>query len=422
MRNPVLKLLFIIVLNVVISSNAASEAILKNVPNQGYYKDVFFDCGIGLTTRDTLPAVKMLGLSTERVAYNAISDAPLQNQYIAGDSTDWNGRLLYPDGQPRFKMIFIDGGSSTIHGTSLGEAGRRRIREFYNAGGSYVGTCAGAIIASQGHETMPNMPNYLGIWPSTFVHTNKDHTSSGMFIEKNSPLLKYFKFGNDNYIDSVRHNMGNYPADLPFGAEVLARYDFKDAGRVHKQPSVTAYKKDAESGRMVLCGSHPEEVQEGERRELTAAMILYALDGIGMTKLKGVLTNGEERCMDRHTYERNPDFTRIGDLQCHHFAIDLPQGARDVKIELVGASGSHLSLALCKDTYAYEDCAEFISVQPSDSQTIVMPKPRTGLWYVCVKCHDTVTATNTAVGHVYSKPPIEDLLNGIPYTIKATWK
>lgn len=406
----------------VLVSSAAPVQVKKDVPNRGYYKDVFFDCGIGLTSRDTLPAVKLLGLSNERVAYNNMDDAPLQNGCIAGDSTDWNGHLLYPDGQPRFRMIFIDGGSSTTHGSSLGEAGRRRIREFYNAGGSYVGTCAGAIIASQGHETTTYVPTYLGIWPGTFVHTNKGNSSSGMFIDPKSPLLKYYKFGGDNYIDSVRHNMGNYPADLPQGAQVLARYDFPDAGKAHKQPSVVAYRKNAESGRMVLCGSHPEEVVAGERRELTAAMISYALEGTMMTKLKGFLNNGEVRHMDRQTYERNPDFTRIGDLQCHHFAIDLPQGARDVKIELVGASGSHLSLALCKDTYAYEDCAEFISVQPSDSQTIVMPKPRTGLWYVCVKCHDTVTATNTAVGHIYSKTAIEDLLNGIPYTIKATWK
>lgn len=404
------------------AADVKSSKPLEHVPNRSFYKDVFFDCGIGLTSRDTLPAVKMLGLSIERVAYDEMSDASEQNKFIAGDDSDWNGRLLYPDGEPRFKMIFIDGGSSLTHGTSLGEAGRRRIREFYNAGGSYVGTCAGAILASQGFDGNPNVPNYLHIWPAPFCHTEKAKIYTGMFIENKSPLLKYYDFGGDKYIAEVRHNQGNFPGDMPKGAEVLARYDYKEGGKMHNKPSVSAYKKDNITGRMVLCGSHPEEVTEGERRDLAAGMIKYALDGIGMTKVKGYLKNGESRVMDRQSYERQPEFTRIGDLQVHHFAVEIPQGARDVTFNLDGPEGTHFTLAVCKDTYAYDDVADFVSTIEGAKHQFTLPKMKAGLWYVAVKCLDCPEAVNTATGHIYKNTEVKDLLNGVPYTVKVSWK
>ena len=397
----------------------ATDNVRTDVLNHSYYKDIFLDCGIGITTLDSLPAANMLNLKVERVGYS--SDAERQNQIIAGDSTDWNGHLLYPDGSPRFRLFFMNGGSSLAHASSLGEASRRRIKEFVNAGGSYVGTCAGAIITSQGYDDT-KCPTYLSLWPGMFGRTGKSKVYTGVTIEKNSPLLKYYDFGGDKYIKELRHNQGNYPLDLPKGAEVLARYDFKEGGKMHGQPVVSAYKKDKNSGRLVLCGSHPEEIVDGERRDLCAAMIKYALDGVGLSKIKGFLKNGEMRRMDRHTYERNPDFTRIGDMQSHHFAVDIPKGATDVTFKLVGAEGSHMTLAVSKDTFAYDDVADFRSIMEGNVQQFTMAKPKPGIWYVCVKCLDCVESYDNGQAHVYKKSVVEDLLNGVPYTIEVSWK
>lgn len=402
-----------------VSSMLAVDNVRTDVLNRSYYNDIFLDCGIGLTTLDSLPAASMLNLKLEKVGYS--SDAERQNQIIAGDSTDWNGHLLYPDGAPRFKVFFMNGGSSLEHASSLGEASRRRIKEFVNAGGSYVGTCAGAIITSQGYDET-KCPTYLSLWPGMFGRTGKAKVYTGVTIEKYSPLLKYYDFGGDKYIKELRHNHGNYPLDLPKGAEVLARYDFKEGGKMHGQPVVSAYKKDANTGRLVLCGSHPEEIVDGERRDLCAAMIKYAIDGRGITKIKGYLKNGEVRKMDRHTYERNPDFTRIGDMQSHHFAVEIPKGARDVTFKLVGAEGSHMTLAVCKDTYAYDDVADFRSIMDGNVQQFSMARPAPGLWYVCVKCLDQPVSTNAGQAHIYTKLPVNDLLNGVPYTIEVSWK
>ena len=404
-------------------NNATAVAqVHDNVPNRSFYKDVFFDCGIGLTSLDTLPAFKMLGLSMERVAFTDKNDAPQQNAIIAGDSLDWNGHLLYPDGAPRFKVIFLNGGTSTIHGTSLGEAGRRRIREFVNAGGSYVGTCAGAILAAKGTDNSPNTPNFLGIWPGLFRRTGKARVNHGMTIDKSSKLLSYYDFGGDYRIDNVRHNLGNFPYDLPNGAEVLARFDFKGSN-AHEQPAVAAYKASAAVGRIVVCGSHPEEVTSGERLDLTAGMIRYALDGVGMTTVKGFLNNGEPRVMDRYTYEGNPEYTRIGDLQTHHFAVDIPDGAKNVTFKLNGPEGSHFTLAICKDTYAYDDCADFVSTIEGATHQFTLPKAASGLWYVAVKCLDTVTlAPSSHQAHQYQRADGIDPINGVPYTIEVTWQ
>lgn len=415
------KILFGLIMLTAVPQVTGAEKILENVPNRGFYKDVFFDCGVGLTSRDSLPAVQMLKWSIERGAFNGQDEAAMQNAIIAGDSTDWNGHLLYPDGEPRFKVFFMDGGSSLTHASSLGEAGRRRIREFVNAGGSYVGTCAGAIIACRGFEEQPSVPSYLGIWPGIFTHTGMANSSSGMTIENKSPLLKYYDFGGDKYIANVRHNQGNFPSSIPAGGEVLARYDFKDAGKTHKQPAVSAYKASAASGRLVLCGSHPEEVVDGERRDLTAAMLRYAVDGVGMTKVKGYLKNGEPRKMDRQTYERVPEFTRIGDLQYHHFAVEIPEGARDITFKLEGATGSHMTLAIAKDTFAYDDTADFRSTIEGSKHQFTLSKMTKGIWYVAVKCLDKPEVIENHHGQTYRQTEVKDLLNGVPYTIEVSW-
>ncbi len=399
---------------------ALAQTVRDDVPNRGFYKDVYFDCGIGLTNMDSLPAVTALGWTMERGAYKG-GDAKLQNAALGGDSVDWNGRLLYPDGAPRFKVMFMNGGSSVEHGASLGENCRRRIRDFVKAGGGYVGNCAGAIITGRGYEGKP-VASYLGLWPGMFSHTGKGKTSTGLTIPDKSPLLRYYTYGGDKYVASVRHNQGNFPTTMPDGTETLALFDWSANGKANGKPAVVAYKADAATGRLVLCGSHPEDVVSGERRDLMAGMLRYAADGAGMTTIKGFLKNGEPRVMDRQTYEHVPEYTRIGDMQYHHFAIDIPQGARDVTVTLQGAEGSHMTLAVCKDTYAYDDCADFRSTIDGSYQQFVMARPQAGVWYVSVRCIDKVEVVNNTYGESYRPTAMKDLLNGVPYTIEVTWQ
>ena len=219
----------------------------ENVQNRSFYKDVFLDAGIALTSRKSLAAADYLGLSLEGISFPysgaTSNDRATQTAIVSGDSDDLNGRLLYPDGQPRYRLLFVNGGNSNLHGQSLDRNALNNMRSFVQNGGSYVGTCAGAFFASNGVDGKANNPYYLSVWPGMMQHTGLSKTSSGMFIEENSPLLRYYDFGGDHYVDSIRHNTGGYPVEFPLRTEILARYDYPKKGSVHRKPSIWAYKK-----------------------------------------------------------------------------------------------------------------------------------------------------------------------------------
>ena len=394
------------------------------VLNRSFYKDVFLDAGIVLTSRKTLAAAEYLNLSLEGISLPYSNPSPedkaLQSAIISGEEIDLNGRLLYPDGQPRYRLLFVNGGTATSHGQSLGKTGVARMHTFVKNGGSYVGTCAGTFLAANGFDDTPNYPWFLSVWPGVTQHTKLHNKRFGIFIGENSPLLRYYDFGGDYYVDAVRHNNGGFPLSLPDGTEVLARYDYPGDERVHMKPNIWAYKETLLTGRVVLEGSHPEEVKDGERRDLTAAMMLYAMDGVGVTTLKGYLKNGEERVMDKKTTDNNPAYTRIGDLQTHHFAAYIPSDAHNIRVRLFSSSDCDLALTMSQDSYAFSDVAEYRSAVPGASQELSFPTIREGLWFIAVQCLTTVTVTETDYGQEYGGKT--EVLNGVPYSISISWE
>lgn len=400
-----------------------ASLVLRDVPNEVFYKDVFLDAGIGLTSRTFLYAADSMDLSLEGISLSrsnaSEAEKALQQRIIAGDSLDWNGRLLYPDGQPRYRVLFVNGGSSTTHGKSLGETALQRMRTFVANGGSYVGTCAGAFFASRGTNSNPENPYYLAVWPGIAHRTEMKSVYSGVRIEAGSPLLAYDDFGGDGYVNSVRHNLGCYAGNLPDGTEVLARFDYPARKDVHQQPLAWAYKQDERTGRVVMESSHPEEVSKGERLAFTESLIGYACDGVGVVPLKGVLANGEPCVMDRQTWEDDPAHTRIGDLQCHHFAVYVPADAVQVRFTVESDADCDLLLRLRRDGYAFPSREDYATDGSCAWQQLAFDTLASGVWYVSVQCLTTVTVTNTDYGQAYSGRT--DVLNGMPYTITVSW-
>lgn len=393
------------------------------VPNQAFYKDIFLDAGIGLTSRKSLYAASYLDLSLEGISFSRSYTLPdekeMQEKIVAGDADDTNGRLLYPDGQPRFRLLFVNGGDSRMHGKSFSDKALNNMRQFVANGGSYVGTCAGAFFASAGYDSYGNYPYYLSVWPGVTIHTGISDSSTGMVIEKDSPLLNYYDFGGDYYVENVRHNKGGYPAELPGNTEVLARFDYPSKETVHQQPSIWAYKPDSHQGRVLMEGSHPEEVASGERRDLTAAMILYALDGVGTTPLKGFLQNGKERVMGKSSEDGDPYFAKIGDLQCHHFVVSIPPDAQNIVLRVEGDADCNLALMMRRGTFAYPDSADYYVADGGPHQELGFQTLEEGLWYVAVQCTTTVSVNETDYGQEYIGRT--DVLNGVPYRLSITW-
>lgn len=407
-----------------VSFKDESEVVIRtDVRNKAFYKDLFMDAGLHLSQYSNMPIVSYLGLQYEYYMESSESDASLARQraIFSGSSVDLNGHLLYPDGEPRFKMIYVNGGGSSTHGKSLELEGTENVRKFVRNGGSYQGSCAGAYLATLGTYNYEGdySVNYFRLWPGMVFRVELADIYPGYVIPDDSPLLQYYDFGGDHYVDSVWHYNGPFfdNTQMVPGTEVLARFDYP-AYIFHQKPSIIAYKVSDFTGRVIPCGGHPEQVASGERRDLMAAMARYAMDGVGNAKVKGVLHNGVVRQMTKSTTDNDPAYTKIGDKQCHHFAFALPQGARNIKVRLEALDDFNLSLRMAEGTFAFKEDAQY-KVENSDKVKeltfATLPK---GTWYVGVQCEDTVTYKEISTGLSYSNTAV---LNGVPYTISVSW-
>ncbi|MCQ2138439.1 MAG: hypothetical protein MJY60_07010 [Bacteroidales bacterium] len=399
----------------------ASPVIRTDVPEKAFFKDLFIDCGIQIVEHDDMPAADLLGLSQEfmRLGDSSPVTDSIQNAIICGSKEDSNGRLLYPDGAPRFSCIYVYGGLANAHGLSLGEQGRERFRSFFENGGSYTGSCAGAFICCKGFDLTKFRPGYLGLWPGTCDEHAVEDIFPTYIIPEDSPLLKYCDFGGDFKVDSVEHCNGPFFSlwqSVP-GTESLA-VNSLPGSRLDGNTSIIARKNSASTGRLVPCGGHPELAEGGERRDLMAAILRYAIDGRGCAKVKTVLANGQSWDMTSSTEDNVPEHTKIGDRQCHHFAFALPAKARDIRIRLNVLADHNLSLRLAEGTFAFAEDAQYQVANGSLVKELRFSSLPEGTYYIGVQCEDSVTVEPGRCDSYGST----DLLNGVPYTISVSWK
>jgi hypothetical protein len=409
--------------------------IRTDVPNKAFYKDLFADAGTNLSKYKTMPVVPYLGLSYEYF-YTESYTSTLDNtenleqaKVFIGNPDDLNGVLLYPDGEPRFKMLYENGGYSTTHGRALWAGGRDNIRKFFYNGGSYVGSCAGAFFSSRGviDNDYTSTSGYLGLWPGYVNNTNVYDIYPDYILPDDSPLLKYYDFGGDRRVAKVMHWNGPYfeEYDMVPGTEVLCINDYP-AYKYHMLPSVIAYKPSVWSGRVIPSGGHPEQYKDGEVRDLMAAYVKYAFDGVGIAKAKGVLHNGEVRRMTKSTTDEDPAYTKVGDKQCHHFVFALPDGARNICVRLESLDDFNISLHLANGTFAFKEDAQYKVENTDKVKELKFDSLPKGTWYVGVQCEDTPTCTlgdysnGKYSGYQYSGNIA--VLNGAPYTISVTWE
>ncbi len=443
-----------ITLGLSLAAMLASGSLNAQNRYSGYYKDIFMDSGIELNTYSSIPAVDFLGLTMERFTSldkktyddednpyswttgGSAYDKQLQHDTFVGSSMDENGVLLYPDGAPRFRLVYLNGGQSTNHGRSLGPEGVANYKKFYDAGGSFVGTCAGSIMPSKGRwlKAGPkDYPEYFGAWPGYITGTGLNVSATGLYVEENCPLLKYYDFGGDMYIDSVRHNGGCYmhEEEYPEGTEILFRYDgykqyetkYPVKPNIDKKVNAWAYKASGNTGRLVVTGSHPERMMSGERLQMFAAMMRYALDGNGDPVLKGELANGEAREMVKGTKDNDPAFTKIGDKQYHHFVVNVPEGVKSLRIDLKSVKGNKdydMFLFAADGKFAFNDVAEYGNMTHGFDKYLVIDNPKAGQLYISVYCNTTVTALENERGQQYIGRT--DVLNGVPYKLKVDFE
>ena len=401
-----------------------------NAADRGYYKTLFIDAGIMLDSfystdsskpQNYIPALTAMGLENDYEyiqTNNQYDETKLAQASIItgtnGDSnfpSDKNGVLLYPDGEPRFRAIFVNGGTSETHGTSLGADGRGRIKRFVDRGGSYIGACAGAILAATSVDgvnhydnTDETVTNYtFGLWPGNASHTGwpanygeegvdsniyTGITVSDLIAEKSQSLTA------DETIEPVRHHGGVYAQEKYVtpentaniaGTNVLGRYvysywqegwpgtpaqyanpenltdptnDFLGTNRDHNgQVAIWAYrptgnKVEKDKGCVIMSGSHFETSTAPDQIEYFSSMFRYALDGNGdyHERIRS-LTLGTTRKMNNTTYNETGDNWNapIGDRQYHHFKFTTDDDIEDFELELSSSydKDSGIDLYLC---------------------------------------------------------------------------
>ena len=426
--------------------------VRTDVVNTAYYKDIFLDGGCelnpgikenGVVINGKLPyALAKAGIKDAEYFLATLndvgdgytdSDKALQTSIINSNEQDANGVLLYPDGDPRFRLFYSFGGHSGSHGKTMGVTGRSNLNTFYTNGGSYVGSCAGAYLA--GRYASGSELNYYNIWKDgNMKGTGVSNSSIDLEIVSNA-FSEYYGPVNGTLVTGARHNGGGY-MDVnraPEGTEVIALFKNqkgKDSSgaRFYGEPGIWAYKATPTSGRLVVTGSHPEDAPDGDILNMTASMFAYAWDGSGIAKVKGILRNGDMIPMTHKTEENIPQYTAIGDKQCHHFVIWLGKEVKSLKLSLHSSADCDLELYLKKDNFAFpENEPEFKSTAPGSSQTITTGNLTKGLWYVTVRCATTVTATEKYIdtanhlGKYFVYSGKTGVLNGVPYNISASW-
>lgn len=428
------------------------ERVRKDVVDSvSYFKSVFLDGGFGLddgaiaggyyyqiplAIQDKFSENNIQRLYLIDAKKNNASDTTKQKALFLPDSRDPNGILFYPDGAPRFRMLFIHGGKSEnakIHGSFLDSLARENVREFFRRGGSVV-TSGGAGTALAGSSLNGTVAEeYFHLYDGNVKDNGAGASSSvTITIPKGSALgegyASSFSIPNLNgvYLDEQ---------NAPEGVEILARYVQNSCTN---QPAVWAYKPSLNSGRLVSCGARPDQKSNNSSDiyRMFCAELDYALAGLGCARVKGVLHNGEIRPMINQ--DGDPDYIGIGDMQCHYFVMDLKKDVSKLKIHLNWNNKVAMGVYLKKESFAFPGGDNDYEIEsPSDKELtsqrneleLNLEDLPEGLWYVTVQCASELVYENGggSIGYgrssVYGKNTDDqyELLKGIPYSIVSSW-
>lgn len=127
--------------------------------------------------------------------------------------------------------------------------------------------------------------------------------------------------------------------------------------------------------------------------------------------------------MDRKWSDGDPSHAAIGDLQYHHFKIQVAQGSGTAVVKLESAPDAELCLALRKDDLAWISDADYVLFDAGGGKTLTIDNLEPGEWYVSVYCPTRIQTINHTSGNVsyYSYLGKTAVLNGVPYTLSVSF-
>ncbi len=266
---------------------------------------------------------------------------------------------------------------------------------------------------------------YFNLWPGRMNGPNVSSTPVDKIINAGSPFIGYNGFKEGDEISGVYHNNGASidATDMYPGTQICAMHT---SNSLKGYGAIWTWKDNDTTGRVLGHTGHPEgSSSESKIKYITASMLLLA-DGLGRPDIKHQLVNNEPITMDKETADNDPLYTKIGDKQYHHFIIVLENPAKNVSIELDGEDGYDFHLFAAQDTLAFNYSGDYAdSSSGADKILSIEDVVPACTLYVGVKLNTTVISNQDEVCFdrdlftEYSGRP--EVLNGIAYTITATW-
>lgn len=429
------------------------ERVRKDVVDSvSYFKSVFLDGGfclddganvngyvyrvpLAIQDRFTTDDTQRLYLLDSKK--NTTVDTAMQKALFLPDSQDPNGILFYPDGAPRFRMLFIHGGKSEnakLHGSLLDSLARENVREFFRRGGSVVTSGGAGTVLAGSTLNGTAAEEYFHLYDGN-VKDNGAGVSSSVTITVPAGSALGEGYASSFSIPNLK---GVYldEQNASEGVEILARYVQTSC---KNQPAVWAYKPSLNSGRLVACGARPDQNSNNPSNtyRMFRAELDYALAGSGCARVKGVLHNGEIRPMVNQ--DGDPDYIGIGDRQCHYFVMDLKKDVSKLKLHLNWDNKVAMGVYLKKDGFAFPGGDNDYEIEsPGDKELTSQHNElemnleglQAGLWYVTVRCASEPDyifgggSENYGYSYKLSSSNTNDkyqLLKGIPYSIVSSW-
>ena len=127
--------------------------------------------------------------------------------------------------------------------------------------------------------------------------------------------------------------------------------------------------------------------------------------------------------MTCRTEDNNPDYTRIGDRQYHHFTVRVPEGTDTLRISLKPVKGNedfNLHLFASSEGPAFRRTSKYKNVMNGTEKTLTVIRPKAGTLYVSVFCETTVEPVLSPVYGTRYNGRL-DVLNGVPYVLEVNY-
>ena len=168
-----------------------------------------------------------------------------------------------------FDILVVPGGNSSEQGSSLGNAGRQAVRKFVDRGGGYVGICAGANLATTGHDWSLKLVNAKTMAGTRYVPgqgmqkasfrgwgtVRVELTRNGEELFGNVPDAAQIDYtGGPILSPANEYPLPDYTCLGRFQSEVW-KYAFQKGTMIHS-PAIVAARFGA--GHVILFSPHPD--------------------------------------------------------------------------------------------------------------------------------------------------------------------